>query len=124
MIEVGDVVEYIGPMTGDGWAKGKFYTVNATVCVGSTQFIYPLEVIQGNDYEKNFRLISKGTVAGIPTFRPLNASMLPPTTISIPKGYEMAEGKPYAIKTKVCECGTDKHKFASHSTWCPKYERF
>jgi len=21
-----------------------------------------------------------------------------------------------------CECGADKHGFASHSTWCPKYK--
>lgn len=25
-------------------------------------------------------------------------------------------------KEKVCECGKDKHGFANHSDWCPKYE--
>lgn len=25
------------------------------------------------------------------------------------------------IKKKVCECGKDKHGFACHSTWCPKF---
>lgn len=24
---------------------------------------------------------------------------------------------------KICECGTDKHGFASHSDWCPKWEK-
>jgi len=26
------------------------------------------------------------------------------------------------IIEKKCECGKDKHGFASHSPWCPKYE--
>lgn len=26
-------------------------------------------------------------------------------------------------KVPICECGTDKHGFASHATWCDKHER-
>jgi hypothetical protein len=29
-------------------------------------------------------------------------------------------GKGVEIKLKECECGTEKHGFANHSTWCPK----
>jgi hypothetical protein len=28
--------------------------------------------------------------------------------------------KGFEIKLKACECGADKHGFASHSNWCPK----
>ena len=27
-------------------------------------------------------------------------------------------------KTVRCECGKEKHNFASHSDWCPKFERW
>lgn len=31
-------------------------------------------------------------------------------------------GSPPVKKAKECECGADKHGFANHSDWCPKYE--
>ena len=29
---------------------------------------------------------------------------------------------PTNFKDPVCECGSDKAKLPTHSTWCPKYE--
>lgn len=44
--------------------------------------------------------------------------------------YESSFSKTYAAiwvddpapTSKACECGKEKHGFASHSTWCPKHE--
>ena len=47
----------------------------------------------------------------------------PPDLIGI--RYDAAsdhEAHRQAFKTLVCECGMEKHGFASHSKWCAKYE--
>jgi len=55
------------------------------------------------------------------------------TTMGIGKGFEdyggscwsfyNEEDEPLIKKTKICECGKEKHGFANHSDWCPLYQR-
>lgn len=37
------------------------------------------------------------------------------------KLYSATDYVPMIMPTPSCECGADKHGFASHSTWCPKH---
>jgi hypothetical protein len=46
-----------------------------------------------------------------------------PENLKIPEFYECVdtEIKFQGLNDVVCECGKDKHGFASHSTWCPRH---
>jgi hypothetical protein len=130
MIQVGDVVEYLGNHTGDGWVKGKFYTVAKKLLSTTGDFIEPLEVVDGNDHESTFRVVGKNTTlqqlqAGngsytLPSGGAYNHSIAGYTPM--PKEY-LAKAEPEPIKAKLCECGSDSVKSSIHSDYCPKYER-
>lgn len=72
-----------------------------------------------------------------PPTTPTQVSAVP--IISIPSGFSFSgPAMPYSVtyvsrryaagaapvptKTKICECGKEKHGFASHSTWCDLHE--
>jgi len=120
MIEIGDVVEYLGNHTGDGWVKHKFFTVAKKLISTSGDFIEPLEVVHGNDHESAFRLISKASTYTLPAMPTYNASV--PTYTPMSKEY-LAKAEPEPIKAKLCECGSDSVKSSIHSDYCPKYGR-
>ena len=122
MIQVGDVVEYLGNHTGDGWVKGKFYTVARKILSTTGDFIEPLEVMYGNDHESTFRVVGKNTtlqssIAGTGIY---SASI--PHYTPMPKEY-LAKAELEPIKAKLCECGSDSVKSSIHSDYCPKYGR-
>ena len=70
---------------------------------------YDLFVCQGDALSK------MGALLGIIRYDETDAEFRAKILLSLTGGQ-------ITVSDKVCECGADKHGFASHSNWCPKYD--
>lgn len=88
----------------------------------------PITVIQGrvmvttNPAHKLYRIETR---SGYPYYVPLKdtdtevACLVDGRIRNSPRALAISSIIPI-MDSKVCECGKDKHWFASHSNWCPK----
>ena len=70
----------------------------------------------------NLGLFSPPTPATLSGSNTYNCVQIPPAfTITLDENGNWVQNK-NELQKAVCECGKDKHGFASHSRWCQKFE--
>ena len=119
MYKKGDQVRCIKSMFGNE-TVGKIYTVHSyTPGVGMGLWIEKDDRGNINSYDENqFELVK---TVGLPQAGAIGSTCVytvptsGPATVHLPPGMVISVHTP---KKKSCECGKEKHGFASHSDWC------
>jgi hypothetical protein len=114
-VKIGDVIEYLFVANGPGHfiPYGSYHTVKDLYRDSNGVLFLALIEYMGNIYflaPKYFKVV--GTSVNMTDLAKMGIVANPPCSGKIAD----------AIKPpKDCECGKDKHGFAMHTHWCPKF---